>query len=487
MQVVAPDGTVITVRGKNDTARGLHAEDVALSLLENHPKKKLFSGATLIVTGDQEVCERCQKTVPEFAEKHKFALAVGQTQTGPALTSTGELRDTGARAKTIALKTSDPAAVHKLEEAQRKAGVIKADEPVKLAHADPLVLYRRPGPPPEGTTTPPTSDTGNRPTGKGAAASALPPPAPKIGQGRLGKPDLGVGSSAGGPLGSGVDVARGSPGPKVGSRPTPKASAGEVARVIASSQHYVTRAQELTQRIQRYVGAWNKYKQTLEVLSAIDDAEKLLAHGTAMPEEQHAADQTLKESNDAQEQVEATTEDISLGAWAVSIDAAERNGDDKALFEMVQALIAVRHPLETSARDLKDVSDNLFGQADDLTNAMYRQLVEVLSPHGESEIGNVEAAVIHRSLELLRGTTLGAAQNFAAASVTLDSWVFWLNQLADAAERAGWSVARKRALLRYEIEQARRFQSFAPSAETKEGAELREFMDAVSRTNALTP
>ena len=61
----------------------------------------------------------------------------------------------------------------------------------------------------------------------------------------------------------------------------------------------MARAQKFTRRLQGYLAAWGKLNQVLDLLATINTMTSLLAHGTAMPKEQHEADQVLKNSQEA--------------------------------------------------------------------------------------------------------------------------------------------------------------------------------------------
>ena len=179
------------------------------------------------------------------------------------------------------------------------------------------------------------------------------------------------------------------------------------------------------------------------------------------------------------------TEDISLLAWTMIIGEALRREDADGLFAFDIALMKMRHPLEESAKALKDVADDLFVRANALKNEMLKQLVQILMPNLSGTADNAMAFALHRSLELLHSAVLEAARNYATASETLTYWADQLKQLEDYAEDAGWHVARKRAALKLQIEQAKQFRSEASVEETKEEKQKREFMEALTRPNAL--
>ncbi len=149
IQIVSPppESKVIrTLQARNipnkDPNKSLHAEDVLLDELNRMPDKGQFKGATMIISGDQEVCPRCFPRVREFAKSNGFMRAVGSTTHAPIITSRG--KDTGrlATAKTTLGKISDPQEVRKLEQAQTEAGKKSAADPLKLAHQQ-TTLFRR--------------------------------------------------------------------------------------------------------------------------------------------------------------------------------------------------------------------------------------------------------------------------------------------------------------------------------------------------------
>jgi hypothetical protein len=135
IQVVDANGELVaTVQARNKGNGGAHAEEVALEQLETFPAKSRFEGATMIITGDQEVCaDVCRPAVSKFAAKYKFRQAVGDTTHAPAMTSQGRLTGKPSTAKTTVGKLADPLGVDKIEQAQRAAGQLGADEPVKLS------------------------------------------------------------------------------------------------------------------------------------------------------------------------------------------------------------------------------------------------------------------------------------------------------------------------------------------------------------------
>ena len=111
------------------------------------------------------------------------------------------------------------------------------------------------------------------------------------------------------------------------------------------------------QRLNGYLAAWGSLQSVLGALAYIDTSAKMLAHGTAMPKEQAAADQLLSKSQEALDGAEEATEDISIFAWTSLIVEAQRSEDDKALSTIDNTLADMRRPLENSSKQLQDLSD----------------------------------------------------------------------------------------------------------------------------------
>lgn len=227
----------------------------------------------------------------------------------------------------------------------------------------------------------------------------------------------------------------------------------------------------------------------LGVLSVIDTAGKLLAHGTALPKEQSDADQVLRDSEEAQTEAEEAVEDISLLGWTFIIGEALRNEDDQALFALEEAMMKLPHPLEESEKTLKVVADDLFRNANALQIEKLKQLIQIAMPNLGGTGSNAVAFAFHQSLERLHGTLLTAARNYATASETPAYWAYQLKQLEDSANDAEWHVARKRAALRLQlqkqIEAAEQFRSEAPVVETEKERQSREFMERLKDPNTL--
>jgi hypothetical protein len=77
-----------------------------------------------------------------------------------------------------------------------------------------------------------------------------------------------------------------------------------------------------------------------------------------------------------------------------------------------------------------------------------------VTPHLSGSELNAIAFAMHRSLDLIHGTVLAAARNYATASETLTWWADQLKQLEDSANDAGWYVSRKHAVQRLQQQQA---------------------------------
>lgn len=125
---------ITTIQARNEGDGKRHAEVVIRDRLKALPDKERLKNATMIITGDQEVCRKCAPVMHEFADKHQMASPLTNTTHAPGLTSAGKLSGKDLRAKPTTLKTSDPKKVHAIESAQRKAGVIGSKDKIKLKH-----------------------------------------------------------------------------------------------------------------------------------------------------------------------------------------------------------------------------------------------------------------------------------------------------------------------------------------------------------------
>jgi hypothetical protein len=106
---------IATVQARNEGNGGLHAEDVILKKLEELPDKTRLAGATMLVDGDQEVCKKCDVTLKNFAAANKLKEVLNNTTVAPTLDSSGQLTGNLGKAKTLAGKIANPAAIDKLE------------------------------------------------------------------------------------------------------------------------------------------------------------------------------------------------------------------------------------------------------------------------------------------------------------------------------------------------------------------------------------
>jgi hypothetical protein len=263
----------------------------------------------------------------------------------------------------------------------------------------------------------------------------------------------------------------------------------ELAKAIAQSASGAARAIRFTQRLQGYIAAWGVLQSALGMLALIDNMTKLLAHGTAMPEEQRKADQLLRQSQEAVRDAEESTEDISLFAWTALTGEALRHDDAEALSAIDDTLTKLRRSLEESAKQLQDLSNDLFRSADSLRREQLKQLVQILMPHLSGTVNNAIAFSLHESLERLHGTIHASATSFATASQTLSYWAHQVKGLEDSANDAWWYVARKRAQEQLELQKsikaAEHFRSEAPVVETEQERQSREFLNRLQDPNTL--
>lgn len=186
VQVQTADGRVLLFQARN-VPGGDHAEDVVLRQLESSglTKAKGLTGAKMVIFGDQEVCERCQKRVPEFAEKFGIHEVDGYTTHAPALKRDGSGLAEGetVKAKGTMLEVSNPDQLKKREDAQRAAGVIEKDEPLKLTQRK-TFSWRKEGVPVDHPSQPahPQSSNSEESTGTGGdiGKSLSPKADPKV-------------------------------------------------------------------------------------------------------------------------------------------------------------------------------------------------------------------------------------------------------------------------------------------------------------------
>ena len=259
------------------------------------------------------------------------------------------------------------------------------------------------------------------------------------------------------------------------------ASTPGLAEAMVSMDHDLARSIELTGRVQKYIAAWAVLDQFLSYLSAIDSMEKMLAHGTAMPKEQAAADEVLKQSFEAKTEAETATEDIDLLGWGALVFGAIYKGDDAGLFQIDGTLSRLAQPLDSSAKTLQSVADGLYGQADALNGPLLEQLVGALTPNLMEGASNAIAGGLYVSLGPLQGTIRSGADNYAEAAFTLGSYAERIRQIARLANDSAWNLRQARARLQFDVDQAKRLKSWAPPAgESEDQRKMREFMDRLT-------
>jgi hypothetical protein len=123
VQILDADNKLIaTVQARNEGAGGPHAEDVVLSRLQALPDRSRLVGATMIVTGDQEVCRACNATLNRFATDNKLKAVLNNTMVAPTMDSSGNLTGNLGKAKTLMSKIANPDAIDKLERANPPGG-----------------------------------------------------------------------------------------------------------------------------------------------------------------------------------------------------------------------------------------------------------------------------------------------------------------------------------------------------------------------------
>lgn len=263
----------------------------------------------------------------------------------------------------------------------------------------------------------------------------------------------------------------------------------ELAKAIAQSASGVANAIRFTQRLRVYIATWGALQSALGMLALIDNMTKLLAHGTTMPDEQRKADQMLRQSQEAVTEAEEATADISLFGWTALTGEALRNEDAEALSAIDDTLTKLRRSLEESAKQLQDLSNDLFRSAHSLRNEQLKQLVQIMMPHLSGTVNNAIAFSVHESLERLHGTIHASATSFATASQTLSYWAHQVKALEDSANDAWWDVARKRAQeqlqLQNSLKAAEQFRSEAPVVETEHERQSREFLNKLQDPNTL--
>jgi hypothetical protein len=249
-------------------------------------------------------------------------------------------------------------------------------------------------------------------------------------------------------------------GTKVHATPMPKAgtarSSAALAKAILSSETMIQNAKAYGRFLERAVAAKQKLDKALQVLQAIDSAEKLLAHGTAMPKEQQEADAVREQSERAKTDAEEQADALSIFEWTVVTGDATRAGDDNGLFAIDAHLIALSHTFEASAKTLTAEADELDVQVAQLGQSMYTELLAAITPDGEDDVSNAIAGATYASLGPLFGAVRAAAQNYRDAAETLNTLALTARDLSDSAEDAAWDVLRMRAEQRYHAEHDRK-------------------------------
>jgi hypothetical protein len=222
-----------------------------------------------------------------------------------------------------------------------------------------------------------------------------------------------------------------------------------MAKAITQSRTGVARAVALTGRITVYIKAFGVLTHLLTLLSAIDSMQKLLAHGTAMPDEQRQADRVLSDSNRAKDEADQATEDIDLVHWVTLSGEAERANDDETLFAIDEAASAVRRALEDSAAVAQGLAEDLEASSKSIQGEMLKRLVGILMPNPGGTAHNSIEFALYASLERLHGTTLAASRNYAEAAGNLNAWAVQFRGIDRWANDAAWAIARGKAMDRY--------------------------------------
>jgi phosphohistidine phosphatase SixA len=233
-------------------------------------------------------------------------------------------------------------------------------------------------------------------------------------------------------------------------------SSAALAKAILSSETMIQNAKAYGRFLERAVAAKQKLDKALQVLQAIDSAEKLLAHGTAMPKEQQEADAVREQSERAKTDAEEQADALSIFEWTVVTGDATRAGDDNGLFAIDAHLIALSHTFEASAKTLTAEADELDVQVAQLGQSMYTELLAAITPDGEDDVSNAIAGATYASLGPLFGAVRAAAQNYRDAAETLNTLALTARDLSDSAEDSAWDVLRMRAEQRYHAEHDRK-------------------------------
>jgi hypothetical protein len=234
------------------------------------------------------------------------------------------------------------------------------------------------------------------------------------------------------------------------------ATARTTAKFVAESQVRVARWNKLVDRLQTYWKLYSALEHALAVLSAIDSMTKLLAHGTAMPEEQAKAAATLKASQDAKDEAETETQDISWFDWTVMIGEAVRRKDSKTVFELDSSLLKLHSALDTAARGYEDLSASLAQRLKPLMDARLEQLIRIVTPDTSGTVNNAIAFALHESLEKLHNTIESASQIYSEAAEVLRQESTQLSRIETLANDMGWDIGQAKARMEYERQQRQR-------------------------------
>jgi hypothetical protein len=175
------------------------------------------------------------------------------------------------------------------------------------------------------------------------------------------------------------------------------------AKFVADSHERLRRFNAVMDRLQTYWKLYNAYQHAMSLLEAITDMTKLLAHGTAMPEEQKKADALLAASQEAKQYAESETDDISTFAWITLIGEAARRKDAQTVFQLDSTLIDLRVAMDKAARGYEELSSVLGQQADALNEARLKLIISVLMPNASGTANNAIAAALYISVEKLQG------------------------------------------------------------------------------------
>ena len=123
VKVITADGKVEYFNAKN-VPGGDHAEDVAIANIRASAlgKGEAMKGARVVIYGDQEVCKRCAERFPKWAQEFGWREIVGITAHAATLSREGSVEAPGVlKAKSTAVKVSDPADVAKREAARKQS------------------------------------------------------------------------------------------------------------------------------------------------------------------------------------------------------------------------------------------------------------------------------------------------------------------------------------------------------------------------------